>query len=457
VIVFHTDGSQVLLAPKGTHFVLPEVEVPPFERVPEHLTSAARRDWGQDIVCLLSLPDQHSSEIPHSVSYHVAEALDPKSCMVPSRWVSIDGLRTESFLDVRDYQALQYSLAQCSRDEANSRRQPFEKLGWLPEAREWIAKAIEPFGLHLSGPFRQCNASPTFSLIRFDTSGPAVWFKAVGEPNLREFSITRELSRFFPAFVPRILSVREDWNAWLALEAKGIHPDRNSKIETWTTVARTLAEFQIATIGNTLHLLEAGFFDARIPALLDMVDPFLGVMAGLMQRQATQTPPPLTQLELETLRRQLQDALFTLQDSDIPDTLGHLDFNPGNLVVSRDRCVFLDWAEGCVGHPFLTFQYLLEHLRRIRPCDPQGNRTVVASYIAPWQSLFTSREIHRAMAPAPLVAVFAYAAVGGRWRDTIRLHEPRTAAYLRSLTRRMKREADGLEARRTHRRVACLV
>jgi hypothetical protein len=456
MIILRTSGTYVLLVPEDKHFVLPEVEIPAFERVAQHLSAAVRQEWGLEILCLFPLPDETSPANSHPISYYVAEALDPQDCVGASRWMSIESLRLDSFADVRDYQALNHSLARCSSQETNPKRASFEKLGWLSEAKDWIAKAIEPSGLQLSGSFRQLNASPTFSLIRFETNGPALWLKAVGEPNQREFPITRELSRFFPAFVPRILSMREDWNAWLALEAQGTHPDEKSAIGTWTTVGNALAELQVASIGNTLHLIDAGCRDARIPSLSDLVDPLMDVAAGLMERQTKRIPPPLGPLELQVLRRRLHDALLVLGESGIPDALGHLDFNPGNVMVSRDRCIVLDWAEGCVGHPFLTFQYLLEHLRRLRPHDPSWQRAVAASYVAAWQSFLGPDKIIQALAFTPLVAVFAYAAAGDRWRETRRLEHPPTAAYLRSLVRRMKREADGLGVPRNNRSVACI-
>jgi Phosphotransferase enzyme family len=456
MIVLQTDGAQVLLVPKGTDFVLPEVEIPAFQRVAEHLTAAVRLEWGQQILCLFSLASETTRETPDAASYCVAEALDRQDSAGPSRWVSVQSLRQESFADARDHEALSSSLAQCRSEETNPKRGPFEKLSWLPEAKAWIAEAIERSGLRLSGPFRQLNASPTFTLMRFETNGPAVWFKAVGEPNLQEFPISRELARYFPGFVPTILAAREDWNAWLTLEMEGTHPDENSEIGIWTTMGRTLADLQIASIGSALHLIGAGCRDARIPALRDLVDPFLQAMAGLMERQTKPTPPPLSQPELQALRGQLWDALLVLEESGIPDTLGHLDFNPGNVLVGRDRCVFLDWAEGCVGHPFLTFEYLLEHLRRIQPHHTSWQRGVVSSYGTAWRSFLGPDEIIQALAVAPLVAVFAYAAVGDRWREARRLERTREAAYLRSVTRRMKREVDALAGPRIDRSVACL-
>jgi len=54
-----------------------------------------------------------------------------------------------------------------------------------------------------------------------------------------------------------------------------------------------------------------------------------------------------------------------------------------------------------------------------------------------------------ALAFAPLLAVFAYAAGNDVWNETQRLEEPATAGYLRSLARRMHREARELADRRT--------
>jgi hypothetical protein len=47
----------------------------------------------------------------------------------------------------------------------------------------------------------------------------------------------------------------------------------------------------------------------------------------------------------------------------------------------------------------------------------------------------------RALELSPLVAVFAYATGNDLWMDPRKIEQPRTAGYLRSLTRRIEREA----------------
>ena len=95
----------------------------------------------------------------------------------------------------------------------------------------------------------------------------------------------------------------------------------------------------------------------------------------------------------------------------IPDTLGHSDFNPGNIIVGPERCTFLDWAEAYVGHPFLTFEYFLAHLRKDYPQLAPLESELRASYSRIWSSVASPEQIAQAYSFSPLVAVYAYAVV----------------------------------------------
>jgi Ser/Thr protein kinase RdoA (MazF antagonist) len=131
----------------------------------------------------------------------------------------------------------------------------------------------------------------------------------------------------------------------------------------------------------------------------------------------------------------------------IPDTLGHLDFNPGNVLCSADQCVLLDWAEAYVGNPFLTFQYLREHLMRLQREQFGSGADLVKAYETKWRRILSPETVSAAEDLAPALAVFAYAA-GTAWQNPTMLQEPKVAAYLRSLTRRMHIEMQRLQERR---------
>jgi hypothetical protein len=163
-----------------------------------------------------------------------------------------------------------------------------------------------------------------------------------------------------------------------------------------------------------------------------------------MERQTKATPPSLKESELQNLKAEVKDALHALGSTHFPDTCGHLDLNPQNIIVAPGKCTFLDWAEACVGHPVLSYEYLLEHFRRAFPGNSDGRVRLTECYVASWASFLPPYAIDAALAVAPLLAIFTYAVTCTDWRDPQSLAEPSKAAYLRSLTRRMKQEADWL-------------
>jgi hypothetical protein len=210
-----------------------------------------------------------------------------------------------------------------------------------------------------------------------------------------------------------------------------------------------LAKLQIESIGKQAQLRDSGAHDLRTAPLSDVVHPFLDVMGRLMDQQTKVPPPVLSRKELAFLGERLQDALCLIEELGIPDTLGHLDLNPGNIIVSPNGCAFLDWAEAYLGHPFFSFQYLLEHFRRTVAADSKSQSKIAASYLAPWEQIASRDCLTEAINFAPLLAAFAYAAGTDAWRQPERLRDPNVAGYLRSLARRMNREANHLSVGRS--------
>jgi len=450
ILLYRRNGNQLLLERNTQGFALPDVRIPPYTRVAQQINEAIWKNWRLQSFCLFPVGDANSPayavELCGPVSTHPANM----------NWFPVDSLAQRDFPEVQDFQAIDTATKLFDQYRNAREEEPFGKFGWLRDVTEWVESKATQIGLHLTGNFQQFNASPAFSLIRFETNASAIWFKAVGEPNLREYSITLALAKYFPTFVPRVIAMRNDWNGWLSIEAEGTHPNENSDMEVWMRVATTLAEMQIASFGQTLHLVNTGCRDTRVCTLIELVEPFIEVMAELMERQTKESPPALSRSELLTLRRQLHDAFSQAADSDIPNAIGHLDFNPGNIVANHNGCVFLDWAEACAGHPFLTHQYLLRHLGRYGQPYNCWESAITRMYLNTWRSCISPEEITAALRISPLLAVFAYATCGNAWRDLKHRTRPELAGYFRSLTRRMKREADSLVDQETRRGVPCL-
>lgn len=442
-------GTTVLVVPDGDRFALPSVNIPRWQRVAENLTAAVKTDWGEEVVCLFE-PDASASTDATGIHYQATEhwcvSGNPK---MPTQWAPLSALSRDSLVGSSDYLAIQQSIALCSAEGRESPAGPFARLGWFEELREWVQTVIEPVGFHLNENFCQLNASPSFSLVRFETEGPALWFKAVGDHNQKEFPITSTLAQLFPKYLPRILATRADWNGWLTREEAGKLLCDVQDAALWERASAALAELQIGSIDHGARVLAAGARDLGATALSKLIQPFIEIMAQLMERQSKVPPAALGRKELLLLGDRIQSALDALEALGVPETLGHLDLNPGNIIVSLRRCVFLDWVEAYVGNPFFSFQYLLEHRRRTLGTASAVEARLIESYCAQWEQVVPPVAVAEGLALAPLLAVFVYAVGSNAWQDPERLEEPATAGYLRSLTRRMNREMNELEDRRS--------
>jgi phosphotransferase family enzyme len=444
VIVMGRNGTEVLLETAESGFAFPALDVPRWERLAQNLTAAVRRKWGCDAVCLFTL--DHGPE--NGERYEVMECFRDQRRKKEAAWKPIRSLTADSFQDESQFLILEDCLHQLDGYERDP-SSPFARRGWFAEVHGWTAEIIRPFGLELTGSFCQYNAGPSFSLIRFETNGPAVWFKAVGEPNLREFPITLKLAERFPRFIPEILGTKPEWNGWLASEADGTNLGETKDITLWERAASGLARLQIESISESQSLLQSVAHDFGAKRLLSAVDPIFDVVARLMDQQPKAPPEILSREELSLLKLRVEDALTLLEDWRIPHTLGHLDLNPWNIIVSQDRCVFLDWAEAYIGCPFFSFEYLIEHFRRNSGANITFESELVEAYKTPWRQVLPDKAISEALALASLPAVFAYAAGTQVSKDEERLRDPKIAGYFRGLARRMNREAMQVLERRS--------
>jgi hypothetical protein len=449
ILLYRKDAAEILLeaCPNGLH--LPTVPIPSHTRIAEQITAAIKSSWHLDACCLfpLSCTESSTSQLRYQVLEIWQIRSDPPAGM---RWLPIDSVLTVVSEDDADFRAVQDSLKKIAQYRRGELPGPFAKPGWLETVTAWVKDQAAKIHLSLTGEIRQLNASPTFSLIRFETDGSALWFKAVGEPNLHEYPITMKLANTFPEFVPHILGSRPEWNAWLSLETEGSHLDTNSPGSAWEAAAENLALLQVASLGRGFELIGTGCRDLRPPCLIDLVGPFIEATIKLMERQARVSPPSLSRLELRSLGSNIASSLKQFADT-VPNALGHLDMNGENLLLCGVRCVFLDWAEAFVGPAFFTFHYLIEHRRRVHGTRSADLHSLVASYTQHWRRNAAPGEIALALRLTPLLAAFTYAAASRSWRD-LEIIRPETAALLRSLTRHMSREAAAL----SQRNLACV-
>ena len=107
---------------------------------------------------------------------------------------------------------------------------------------------------------------------------------------------------------------------------------------------RNLAVLPTKSIENVNQLLVLGAHDLRVSSLPPEMGPMFSAIGELMARQEKKYPA-LWIPRASVAKRPDQSRHEQLDHFAIPDTLGHLDLNPGNIVVNDSRATFLDWAK----------------------------------------------------------------------------------------------------------------
>ena len=442
IVLLRRNASEFLVFETDQALRLPTVEIPEYSRVALELNARIKAVWGLDVYSLYPIP---SVDAPQPARYHVVEAL-PFGDAAPetARWISLCDAGNFLFSDRSDFAAIEAWRASFSERNTNRSLRPFEKPGWFFALKESLQDALRKIPLTLNGNFVQYTAGASCSLIRFETSREAVWFKAVGEPNSREFPLTILLSSGLQDYLPRILATQPAWNAWIMPAVPGAPLSEADDPSLWCRAARDLARLQIASVGIVGDVLELKPRDVRTEALLERVRPFFAAVGMLMEQQTKSAPPRVLPSELETLESDTREALLVLEREPVPDTVGNLDLNPDNVIALPQSTVFLDWAEASVGHPFFSLAHLLEH-RRVCARNPANREDcMVRMYLAECVKHWSLSNPNRILCLAVFLAVFAHAVSTDAWRDGTALRDARLAGYYRSLTRRMKSYASRL-------------
>ena len=438
VLIVRHDGSEIFLNAEGGKFSLPRIVIPARQRIAANINRAVERELELRVVSLYEISPKRQSELGE-VFYHATAVVGSSACIPESAcWKSIAALLPHSFSSENDFAAVNTFVSGLDA-KTNDDSQPFLEPRWFRAVTSWVEDSLHPYSRHLTGSFEQFNASSTFSLIRFETDDGPVWFKAVGEPNLREFPITLALGRACPAHVPRILANNTEWNAWLADQASGQSLSECADISRWEQAARSLAHLQIHALSTSESVRQAGARDLRPSRLVSLVEPFFEFIGNCTSNSKEQTTDWLGDYELRELRGTIEGALVALERLSLPEGVGHMDLNPQNIFCSATTCVFLDWAETFVGCPFFSFEYLLQQFRRSCLSHTLSEEQFRHAYFEPWQSLIPSPELEATVSHTPLAALFAYATTLCSSRTAQRTPTASQRAYLASLTRRMWR------------------
>jgi len=417
VVLARPKSSRIVAHRRGDEYVLPQIEIPRHTRSAQQLQTMIQAELGLKVYIVDLVSDEECLQ-----RQAIAELLDAEG-----QW---DGTGTPlAQIDVAELPEEERSAIAALLERNTS--YGICRVGWIGEALSWIEGAT---GKRLEPAIRQMNAGNGFALAQvWSNDGTGYWIKATGEPNRHELPITSWLSQKFPDYLPRLIDVRPEWNAWLVEDAGEACLDLPSAA-TLRDAAQRFATLQLESIGCTCELLALGAADLRTDTLRKNIDGVVRYLSGAMERQESSKGPRLGSDRLVEIGAALQKACRYVESLGVPDTLLHNDLNTGNILRSEERYAFIDWSEAAVGHPFLC----CERLTRLNSAAAEE---VAAAYEEIWSRSVDPDTIRRSLGAMRLLSIYAYLVGRGDWLSHPERITPRFESYMRSLARHMDRAA----------------
>lgn len=233
-------------------------------------------------------------------------------------------------------------------------------------------------GLRPTGRVEVVEQWPLSCVLRMDTDGGRVYFKAVFTIFWHEPAVSRTLAERHPALVPEILAVDERRGWMLMRELRGTQLG-DLELERWSDGLLAMASIHRAWVEREEELLALGAHDRTLEAL-----------ASDRRSLAAIELPPEDASRLDRAVPELERLLLELGAAGLPHTLVHGDLHPWNLMVNGDELRVFDWSDTCVSHPLFDLPTFLERVE-----DEAGRDAMLETYLATWSDLVPAGELRR--------------------------------------------------------------
>jgi Ser/Thr protein kinase RdoA (MazF antagonist) len=247
-------------------------------------------------------------------------------------------------------------------------RPSWSRAGWLPEASRWIRETATACGLRSTGDVEVVEHWPLSSVLRVETDGGRVFFKAVFPIFRHEPVMTAQLSARHPTLIPELLAIDEQRGWMLMRELQGT-PIGDQDVGRWGEGLRAAASIHKAWIGRDAELLSLGVHDRTLQALeRDMAAGFDEVELSSEDR-----------LRLEASLPTFARASAELGAGAVPETLVHGDLHPWNVMATDEKVSIFDWSDSCVSYPLFDLPTYFE-----RTEDEQARAVLLDVYLEAW-------------------------------------------------------------------------
>jgi hypothetical protein len=220
---------------------------------------------------------------------------------------------------------------------------------WLAEAMGWVDQRLTEAGRPRTGDPDQVHVRPWATAIKVPTDQGPAWFKANTEELAHEVVVTHLLAERVPDRVPPLIA-DDPARGWLLMEDGGtrlrevIAQERD--MSRWVDVLDGAADVARAMEPDVQRLIAAGVPDRRLAVLPDRYAELVD-SADVEQRFRDAVP-------------RVREMAEELASYGVPETLQHDDLHDGQVFVTGERQLILDWGDAVVSHPFFTLSVTLE-------------------------------------------------------------------------------------------------
>jgi len=376
------------------------------------------------------------------------QSLDrPQACvvvevLVPNRECELQPIEvSELYISALDEQWREQLMAVL----AGGRRSGgvFSRIGWIDEAILWLES--ETGKISSKQAIDQYNAGDGFSLVRFRMQdGRDYWLKATGVPNAHEPEITRVLSDLCGDYLPKFISSRPEWNAWLMSgEATALAEWPQEPFQLFTlleSAVESMAQLQLRTRGHGFTLLNAGAFDQGMQSFLRRSPEVFEYLQESMSLQTSMKAHKLDKTRLLEMSAIFDQTCERMESLSIGESIVHGDLNNGNILTGIGHCQFIDWCESYLGNPLVSLQHLLL-LNRIGSGELRDfiNEILKDRYLDLWSADCDPELLREGFVYMPMLAIASTLYGRGDWLDSPLRHDSRRRSYARSLARYMDR------------------
>jgi hypothetical protein len=255
-------------------------------------------------------------------------------------------------------------------------------------------------------------------VLRCETTLGTRYLKAVLPSAWRELVATATLATLFPEHIPPVVEA-DVKRAWMLLrESAGRTLLETDGIETWKRALRAYACLQRGSIPHRSALVAAGWMERPVERWCSPAHDDLSAVISLYSALAGGPA-----LDIDRIRPRLAEQAAALSALGVPLTVHHGDLNPANIIIGDTRCVFLDWDNACIGHPFCSVVELIYYFKYFRPALREAVPALVGAYLSEWSGYpsesgapLSAEQLQLALMHVHPFAVLEYAApVAQEW------------------------------------------